>query len=352
MGDAINRRRFLETVGVTGTIGLAGCLGGGNGNGSGDGGNGSGNGGGGGGDWTPSQNLNVIVPWGAGGGTDVMTRGVMNPAEDILSERGVNISINVENVTGANGLNAARRVLSQPANGYTLLANTNVVAPNIARGTANFALEDWAPVCRVQHDTSWIYTSGREGVGFESVDAMIQAANQGGIQLGAVGGVTGAAFLVLWANAAGILEQTQIVSYNDAGRMRTDVISGEIDGAFGEIQELQEQYQAGDITLLLVGVQEQIDEFPDVTTTGQKGWDVNYGVSRGFVAKSGTPQAAIDYWMNLVREAMQTESYQQLEQETLLYLRQGYQPSSEYMNTLEQDLQTYERVLELYNPGS
>ncbi len=348
MGDNIKRRRFLRAAGVTGTIGLAGCMGGGGG------GNGSGGGNtsGGGGDWTPRQNLTVIVPWGAGGGTDVMTRGVMNPAESILSERGVNISINVENITGANGLNAARRVLAQPANGYTLLASTNVLGPTIARGIANFTLEDWAAIARVQHDTSWIYTSGRDGQGYDSIGAMVQAANQGGIQLGAVGGVTGAAFLVLWAQAAGILDQTQIVSYNDAGRMRTDVISGEIDGAYGEIQELQEQYQAGDIRLLLVGTGQQLDEFPDVTAAGEKGWDVTYGVSRGFVAKSGTPQAAIDYWMNLVKEAMQSDSYQQLEQDTLLYLREGYQPADAYADTIEQTLQTYERALELYNPSS
>lgn len=324
-------------------------MGGGGGNGSGGNGSGGGNGGG---DWTPSQNLNVIVPWGAGGGSDVMTRGIMNPAESILNERGVNISINVENITGANGLNAARRVLAQPANGYTLLTNTNVIAPNIARGAANYTLEDWAAVSRVQHDTSWIYTSGREGQGYDSIDAMVQAAQQGGIQLGAVGGVTGAAFLVLWAQAAGILEQTQIVSYNDAGRMRTDVISGEIAGAFGEVQELQEQYQAGDINLLLVGTQEPLDEFPDVTAAGEKGWDATYGVSRGFVAKSGTPQAAIDYWMNLVEEAMQSDSYQQLEQETLLYLREGFMPSDEYANRIEEVLDIYNRVLELYNPNS
>ena len=60
--------------------------------------------------------------------------------------------------------------------------------------------------------------------------------------IGAVGGVTGAAFAVLLAEAADIIDNTNIVTYQDAGRMTTDTISGEIDAAYGEIQELQSQY--------------------------------------------------------------------------------------------------------------
>jgi tripartite-type tricarboxylate transporter receptor subunit TctC len=133
--------------------------------------------------------------------------------------------------------------------------------------------------------------------------------------------------------------------------MRTDVISGEIDAAFGEIQELQEQYEAGDIALVLVGVEERLDEFPEVPTTVEKGWDVTYGVSRGFNVKSGTPQAAIDFYAQLFEEAMSTDAYQQLEQETLLYLREGYQPPQAWQETMNEELETYNNVLQIYDPA-
>lgn len=361
-----SRRKFIKAAGAAGIVGLAGCTGenggggggGGATDGSGDGGS-SGSGGGttsgsGGGDgWTPERNLTVIVPWGAGGGTDTMTRGIMKPAEEILKERGVNISITIENVTGANGLNGARRVLNQPADGYTLFASTQAIAPNIALGNADFTLDDWAGIARVQHDTSWIYSSGRDGVGHDSLDSLIQKANNEGIQLAATGGVTGAAFLIQFAQAAGIMSNTQIVPYQDAGRMRTDVISGEVDGAFGEIQEIQSAYEEGDVSLLIVGTEESIDEFQDVPAAGDRGWnEATYGVSRGFNAKAGTPTEALEYWEQLVKEAMESDSYQQLEQETLVYLRDGYLPRKEFMDVLRQNKQLYNEIEKVYQQAT
>lgn len=352
-----NRRKFVKTAGAVGIVGLAGCAGSSNQDEetttaaeaetttaaaqetipeS---------------DWTPSRNVRVIVPWGAGGGTDTMVRGLLNPAEELLSEQGVDVNFTFENITGAGGLNAARQVLNQPADGHTLFPSTNAIAPHIARGEANFTLDDWGYIARVQHDTSWIYTSGREGAEHDSIDSIVEKANAGNtVQIGAVGGVTGAAFSVLWADAAGILENTNITTYQDAGRMRTDVISSEIDAAFGEIQELQEQYEAGDINLVLVGVEERLDEFPDVPTTVEKGWDVTYGVSRGFNVRSGTPDEARYFWANVVQDAIQTDAYQQLEQDTLLYLRDGFQGPEAWQETLQEEVEIYNNVLELYNP--
>lgn len=342
-----SRRRFIKAAGAAGIVGLAGCTGG-----QGSSGGSSGNTSKDDGKWVPERNLTVIVPWGAGGGTDTMTRSVMNPAEDILAERGVDISINVENITGAGGLNGARRVLNQPADGYTLFASTQVLSPNIALDNANFTLDKWAGIARVQHDTSWIFSSGREGKGHKSIDSLVEKAKNEGIQLGSVGGLTGAAFLIQWADAVGVLGNTQIVPYDDAGKMQTDVVSGELDGAFGEIQEINSAYKSGDVSLLLVGTPEPLDAFPDVTAAGERGWDCYYGVSRGFNAKAGTPTEALEYWEQLVKEAMQTDSYQKFEKKNFLHLREGYLPRKEFMKILENNVDFFNKMEKMYEKAT
>jgi len=355
---------MLQTAGTVGLVGVAGCSGGGGsggGGGDGDDGDDGGNGGSDGGDsgggggssveftdssWRPDRNVRVIIPWGAGGGTDTMTRGVMNPAQELASEQGVDVNLTFENITGANGLNAARRVLNQPADGYTLFPSTNSISPHIATGQADFTLDDWGYVARVQHDTSWLYSSGRDGAGHKSIDSVVEKAQNGDtVNIGAVGGVTGAAFAVLLAEAAGITGNTNIVTYQDAGRMTTDTISGEIDAAYGEIQELQSQYEAGDISLLVVGVEDRLDDFPDVPTTVEKGWDVTYGLSRGFNVKTGTPDDATQFWSDFIRLGMGSDQYQQLEQETLLYFREGYQPPEDFRATMENEVEIYTQVV-------
>lgn len=100
---------------------------------------------------------------------------------------------------------------------------------------------------------------------------MVKAAKQDRIQLGVAGDVISAVFLVQFIQAAGIVDKIQLIPYGDAGRITIDVITGEIDGAFGEIQELKQQYNTGKIDLLLVGTKEPLDEFPDVPSAGEMG---------------------------------------------------------------------------------
>ncbi|MDS0476937.1 tripartite tricarboxylate transporter substrate-binding protein [Natrinema sp. 1APR25-10V2] len=339
-----DRRKVLQAVGSATALGLAGCAGGGNG-----------------GNeteltqefdldfgWTPRRNVSVVVPWGAGGGTDTMVRSVMNPAEDILRQNDIGVSINVQNITGANGLNATSYVQSQPADGHTLFANTVVLERNIVQDQGNISLDDWAGIARTQYDTSWLYSSGRDGVGHDSIDSLVEKANNEGVQFGLVGGALSAVFLLQFAEGAGILDNIQIVTYSDAGRMQSDVISGEIDAAQGEIQEIRPQVEEGELELLFVGTEEPVDEFSEVTASGEKGWEALYAVTRGFVAYDGTPQESLDFWTKLIKNAMQTDSYQSYEEDSLLYLRDGFMPQQEYMDFLQQSIEDLREAKDLY----
>ena len=352
--ESIDRRKFIALTGATGVATLAGCSGNGDGNGGNGGGNGNGNGNGNGddntgddtsggdGEWVPERNLRVIVPWGAGGGTDTATRGVAQPAEQILQEdRGLDININVENITGANGMNAAREVLNQPADGYTLLANTNVIVPNIVSGRADFSVDDWSGVCRVQHDTSWLVGTGDDGLDtyFESAEALAEFGQDNTVLAGLTGGVASAVFIYQCATAGGFWENTQLVSYDDAGQMWNDTATGEIHFGFGEIHEFVERYDAGELSGLAIGKEGRLDEpYSDIPTTVELGWgDATWGVTRGVNAKGGTPEEALVYWQDLWEEAMQSESYQELAAETMVDLRPGFAPRDEWMEGLQNE---------------
>lgn len=337
--QTFDRRKFIRVASATGVFGLAGCAGDDSDDDEEMGGDDD--------EWVPERNLRVIVPWGAGGGTDTATRGVTNPAEEILQDRGVDININVENITGANGLNGGREVLDQPADGYTLLANTNVIVPNLVSGRADFSIDDWDGVCRVQQDTSWLFGTGHEDEGtyFEDIEALVEHAQDSTVQMGVVGGVASAVFIYQVTTAAEIWDNTELVSYDDAGQMRNDVISGEIDAGFGEVHEFKEQLEGGDLNGLVIGKEGRVDEYSDVPTTVEMGWeDTTWGVTRGINAKAGTPDAAKEYWTNLWEEAMQSDSYQELAEETMVDLRPGFLPADEWMEQLENERSLFVEV--------
>ena len=65
--------------------------------------------------WVPDRSLRLIIPFAAGGATDVVARLVMEPLGTRLGQR-----IVIDNRGGANGIIAARAALAAPADGYTL----------------------------------------------------------------------------------------------------------------------------------------------------------------------------------------------------------------------------------------
>jgi len=299
-------------------------------------------------DWRPERNVRLIVPWGAGGGTDTAVRQVAQPAQDILSEEGINVELNVENITGASGVNAAQTVLNQPADGHTIFADTNVIAPNLAQGTDRFTFDDWAGIARIQYDTTFIFSSARDGNGYEDINALVETAKQDGIQFGISGGLASAVFPVQFAQEAGFVDNLEIVPYDDAGRMENDVITGEIDTAYGELVELEGLLEEGDIQLLYAGIDKEVRNYEDIPNINDTGWDAPFGTQRAFVAQSGTPQDAIDFWMQLTKQAMQTDSYQQFEQENYLDLRDGFLAGPQHMENLQELVGDFESAMEVY----
>lgn len=336
------RRSYLKRTGVIGTLGitgLAGCLGG-EGDNGGDGGNG---GEGGDGEWEPDQNVRIVVPWGAGGGTDTAVRQVTSPAADIMEERGIDVEVNVENITGAGGLNAANSVLNQPADGHTIFAATSVIAPQIAQGSADFTFDDWAFICRMQHDTSWAFT----GAGaYEDVYDFVETAEQEGITWAITGGLSSAAFPVQFSEEAGIIENVSFVAYDDAGQMTSDLLSGEIDAIFDEIVDQMGQIESGDIDPLFVGLREPFPDFEDVPNIEETGWEADWATQRALAVPAGTPQDAIDFWDELVQDVMETEEYQQFEEDNYLHVRDGYLPGPEHKQNLQDQVPLFETVVE------
>lgn len=338
------RRAVLKYSSLAGVSALAGCTGGSNSDSGGSGDSGGSDG------WTPEQNVRLIVPWGAGGGTDTAVRQVAQPAQELLSERDINVELNVENITGAGGENAATTVLNQPADGHTIFADTNVIAPTIAQGTDAFTLDDWAGIARMQYDTTWIFGSGREGNGFTDIQELVDTARSEGISFGISGGLDSAAFPVQFAQEAEFLDNLEIVAYDDAGRMENDVITGEIDCAYGELVELESLVKEGEIELLYVGYDGEVEGYEDVPNVEDTGWDAQFGTQRGLVVLNDTPQEAVDFWANLVQDALETDAYQEFESANYLDIREGYLSGPEYMNALEEMITLFEETLSAYDP--
>src|SRR6266568_3599216 len=92
----------------------------------------------------PSRAITVVVPFPAGGASDVVARIVTNQMSKILGQ-----SIIIENVSGAGGTVGSARVAAAAPDGYTLLAaamGSHVAAPVLTPNVKYDALADFVPV--------------------------------------------------------------------------------------------------------------------------------------------------------------------------------------------------------------
>ncbi|MDQ0338196.1 putative tricarboxylic transport membrane protein [Caldalkalibacillus uzonensis] len=286
----------------------------------------------------PSRTIEIYVGHGAGGGTDIFARTIGELLEDILG-----VNINVVNLEGAGGVIAKEHVANQPADGYTIAAISSFPV-STALGTNPAGLDVLTPIARVQADTYTIMVRSDQ---FEDLDEFLKYAeeNPGQVRIGGVS--TGSMDEI---NAARFIDATGLdmayVPFDGSGDMQAALLGGHVEAILEELGPVIDYVDSGEIKPIIVFAEERLDEFPDVPTTVENGWDLTQGVERGFAIHIDTPQEIIDLLEDAIRQAYETEAYKEHEKQRYLHLREGWLGSQEYREKLEQDIAIYREVIQ------
>lgn len=287
----------------------------------------------------PKDPIQIVVGWGAGGGTDVFARAIAKPTGDLMEQ-----TINVVNMSGASGAISGDHVVSQPADGYTIWAEGSNYAINVALGKTPHDLSNYIPIARIQHDTGSLQVA--ENSPFETIEDFIAYAKEHPGEI-TVGGTGAAGFdevvIAKFEKAAGI--DVNYVPFESGGDMRSATLGGHIDAHFEEFGPTKSLIDAGSIRVLLAFTDQKIESYPDVPISVDKGFDVTDGIWRGIFVKSGTPKEIVDYLREIFKQAKDAESYKEIEKTNLLDLRPGYMDSEEFKTFLEEDINAYKEIL-------
>ena len=237
-------------------------------------------------DW-PARPVHFIVPFPAGGSTDVAARVVGEHLSRAFGQQVV-----VENKSGANGNLGVESVAKSAPDGYTILVATDSVSSNPHVYKTNIdPLKDLVPV--IQFSRQPIALAAHPSLGVNTLaDVTALAKQQPGLRF-ATGSGVGApqAMTVLWyAKMAGIVMEQ--VPYRGGGQAINDLIAGHIKlGSLGTTP-LVPHYKAGTLKLLAQSMQTRSPTIPDVPTyqeAGMKGLVVDQWI--GMFVPAGTPSA-------------------------------------------------------------
>jgi tripartite-type tricarboxylate transporter receptor subunit TctC len=233
----------------------------------------------------PSKPIKVIVPWAAGGDTDIIVRLAVGTAEKHLGQ-----PMPVANISGASGTTGAREAKAAPADGYAIFAVHDFVHTTFHVGMGNVSYKDFEPICLLTSTYSIMTTHG--GAKWKTMQEVIADAKQrpGQITVGASLGSTSHFFPAMIEKVAGV--KFKYVGYDGTNPRMTALLGGHIDLGESNLTQI-EKAKGGQLRFLAVAAEERLKETPDVPTLKELGIPVLYAVNRGFMAPKGTPADAL-----------------------------------------------------------
>lgn len=288
----------------------------------------------------PERPIEIIVGFGAGGGSDNFARAIAKELEDILDA-----TVNIVNLEGAAGIHAADHVARAPADGYTIWSMTSNYPINLASGSTPHDLSTYKAIGRVQHDTMAFHalSDGR----FADIDDLIAQAKESPGEI-MIGGTGSAGFdeLVVRQFEEATGTKLNYISYEGAGEMTAALLGGHIDVIAEEPGPAMGYLQEGTLNMLVAFADAPLEGFEDTPISTDIGIDVTDGQNRGFMVHADTPPELVALLEEALEEAKERPDYKAYEEANYLHLRDGWLNSEEFMKELENLTVTYGSILE------
>ena len=257
----------------------------------------------------PERPLTLIVPWGAGGGTDATARIVAS-----ILERELGQPINVVNRTGGSGVVGHSAITEAQPDGYTLGIATVEIGMMHWQGLTELTSEDYTPLALVNEDPAAVTV--RADSEWSDLNALIEDVKANPGQYKASGTGQGG----IWHLAiAGLLSELGMdpasvpwVPSEGAAPGLQDLVAGGVDMVPASIPEARALLDAGRVKSLAVMSSERNPAFPDVPTTQETvGVAWNIGAWRGIVGPKGLPEEVTGVLISALEKVYNSDEYKE-----------------------------------------
>jgi tripartite-type tricarboxylate transporter receptor subunit TctC len=215
----------------------------------------------------PTKPIHIIVGFGAGGGTDIVTRIVAQPLSEFLGQPVV-----VENKPGAGGTTAGNIVAKSPNDGYTavMLSAGHTVSAVMFKSLPYDSIKDFEPVALVAN-SAFVIVANKDFAANDIKGVVTAAkASPGRLTFASVGlGSTQHFAGELFKQRSGI--DVKHIPYRNTPAVIGALRSKEVDYAVELAHAVSGQVRAGDLKLLAVATAERWPAIPDVPTMTEAG---------------------------------------------------------------------------------
>jgi tripartite-type tricarboxylate transporter receptor subunit TctC len=253
----------------------------------------------------PSRPITVVVPFPAGGLTDVPARLAVSMLQDKLGQ-----GVIIENRTGGSGVVGAAYAARAVPDGYTLFANSLADTQNLHYLPVNYSpLDDFAQIGWIVDGPPLVLIIDAK-LPFKTLAELLADAklNPTKYSFGTSGPASSPGLTLIQLNA---MAKTQIIAvpYRGSGDAAAAVAGGAIQGAFTFVSQAKPLADDGKVRAIAVASPKRAEVLPDVPTMTEQGFPID---QRGFVGLSApakTPKPIVDFLSKNLNEVVQSDAF-------------------------------------------
>jgi len=293
-------------------------------------------------DGFPERPLTIIVPYGAGGGSDQLTRAMAASLEKVIG-----VGVQVVNKPGGGGMAAVPDFMTAPADGYTLLESIDDAVTNHVSGKLKENPgEDWTPVAMAQITFSQIYIRPDDDrfSDWESFVAYAKA-NPGQVKMANLGnrGSMERVTMLKVEQSSGI--ETNQIAFDKPAERYGALIGGHVDALFEQPGDVRNFLDAGQMKPIITFLKERPSAFANTPAMTDVGADFEPLLRfRGFWLHPDVPEDRRAYLEAAFKEAWASDSFQEFNEKKYMNLIDSYRDTAGSKELIQGAIDTYTAV--------
>jgi tripartite-type tricarboxylate transporter receptor subunit TctC len=252
----------------------------------------------------PTKEVQIIIPWAAGGATDLIFRALAASTEKYLGK-----AVIVINRPGGGGAVGYTEAFQAKPDGYTLVSAITPLTILPHQVTTAFTYKSFEGVINVVRDPGMFLV--RSDAPWKSLKEFLDYAkkNPGMITVGNSGAGGGVHLIALaFEKTAGV--KFNHIPFAGGGPSVTALLGGHINAVSVSPPEGIEHVKAGKLKIIALFAEKRFELFPDVPTVKEQGVDFVMGQWRGLGAPKGTPPDVIKKLHDAFKKGMEDPVFQ------------------------------------------
>ena len=290
------------------------------------------------GEFKPDGDVTMLVPFAAGGGSDVAGRTTAAMIESVEPD----LTVSVENRDGGSGAVGYAAFQAKAGSAETLLATETALLALPAGGNVDWTYEDFTPIMKIGEDFTLLVVPADSPL--ETCTDVVEASKSERVVAG-ISGQYGLDNVVFSLTEQKTEAKFDRVSFESGGELVAALLGDQIDIASLNPAEVIGQLESGDLKSLCAFSEERYSygALQDIPTAKEQGIDVAFAQFRGVLAPGDITEEQRDYWIGVMEDAVKSPEYDAYIEEN--YMQPITAPGDEFVDYLGNNKQLLEAAM-------